>query len=139
MAGNRLQSLSVDLEPHEDLELLDLSHNMLPTLLPHERQVLDTLAATHDVTLLLRDNPLLCACSNLDFVRWLWTTSVHLDGDGNSARNYSCVTDTGEVSDTHSVMMQYDFHWRRCVGQQVLGAVTAAFLLQMLALVIVYV
>ncbi|KAK7481393.1 hypothetical protein BaRGS_00027349 [Batillaria attramentaria] len=139
MAGNRLQSLSVDLEPHEDLELLDLSHNMLPTLLPHERQVLDTLAATHDVTLLLRDNSLLCACSNLDFVRWLWTTSVQLDGDGSSARNYTCVTDTGEVSDTHTVMMQYDFHWRRCVGQQVLGAVTAAFLLQMLALVIVYV
>ncbi|KAK7481397.1 hypothetical protein BaRGS_00027353 [Batillaria attramentaria] len=139
MAGNRLQSMSVDLEPHEDLELLDLSHNMLPTLLPHERQALDTLAATHDVTLLLRDNPLLCACSNLDFVRWLWTTSVQLDGDGSSARNYTCVTDTGEVSDTHSVMMQYDFHWRRCVGQQVLGAVTAAFLLQMLALVIVYV
>nr|KAG5695319.1 hypothetical protein BaRGS_006543 [Batillaria attramentaria] len=139
MAGNRLQSMSVDLEPHEDLELLDLSHNMLPTLLPHERQVLDSLAATHDVTLLLRDNPLLCACANLDFVRWLWATSVQLDGDGSSARNYTCVTDTGEVSDTHTVMMQYDFHWRRCVGQQVLGAVTAAFLLQMLALVIVYV
>ncbi|KAK7481396.1 hypothetical protein BaRGS_00027352 [Batillaria attramentaria] len=139
MAGNRLQSMSVDLEPHEDLELLDLSHNMLPTLLPHERQALDTLAATHDVTLLLRDNPLLCACANLDFVRWLWATSVQLDGDGSSARNYTCVTDTGEVSDTHTVMMQYDFHWRRCVGQQVLGAVTAAFLLQMLALVIVYV
>ncbi|KAK7481408.1 hypothetical protein BaRGS_00027364 [Batillaria attramentaria] len=139
MAGNRLQSLSVDLEPHEDLELLDLSHNMLPMLLPHERQALDTLAATNNFSLFLFGNPLLCACSDLDFVRWLWTTSIQLDGDGSSARNYTCVTDTGEVSDTHSVMMQYDFHWRRCVGQQVLGAVTAAFLLQMLALVIVYV
>ncbi|KAK7473690.1 hypothetical protein BaRGS_00035087 [Batillaria attramentaria] len=139
LAGNRLQSLSVDLESHQDLVLLDLSHNMLPTLLPNERQALDTLAATHNLSLRLRGNPLLCACSNLDFVRWLWSTAVQLDGNGSSASNYTCVTETGEVSNTHSVMAHYDTHWRRCVGQTMLGVASAAFLLQLLVLVIVYV
>nr|KAG5699449.1 hypothetical protein BaRGS_016295 [Batillaria attramentaria] len=139
LAGNRLQSLSVNLEPHRDLELLDLSHNMLPTLLPVERQALDKLASGRIFRLRLRGNPLLCACSNLDFVRWLWSTAVEVDGDGNVTRNYTCVTDSGEISDTHSVMMHYDFHWRRCVGQTMLGAASAAFLLQLLVLVIVYV
>nr|KAG5712276.1 hypothetical protein BaRGS_023855 [Batillaria attramentaria] len=139
LAGNRLQSLSVDLEPHKHLELLDMSHNMLPTLLPAERQALDSLAATHNFSLRLRGNPLLCACSNLDFVRWLWGTAVRLDGDGSGASNYTCVTETGEVSDTHSVMAHFDTHWRRCVGQTMLGVASAAFLLQLLVLVIVYV
>ncbi|KAK7473689.1 hypothetical protein BaRGS_00035086 [Batillaria attramentaria] len=139
LAGNRLQSLSVDLESHQDLMLLDLSHNMLPTLLPNERQALDTLASTHNLSLRLRGNPLLCACSNLDFVRWLWSTAVQLDGDGSFASNYTCVTETGEVSNTHSVMAHYDTHWRRCVGQTMLGVASAAFLLQLLVLVIVYV
>nr|KAG5704423.1 hypothetical protein BaRGS_024278 [Batillaria attramentaria] len=139
LADNRLQSLSVDLEPHQDLMLLDLSHNMLPTLLPNERQALDTLAASHNLSLRLQGNPLLCACSNLDFVRWLSTTSVHLDGDGSSSINYTCMTETGEVSDTHTVIAQFDFHWRRCVGQTMLGIASATFLLQLLVLVIVYV
>nr|KAG5712293.1 hypothetical protein BaRGS_023872 [Batillaria attramentaria] len=139
LAGNRLQSLSLDLAPHEDLVLLDLSHNMLPTLLPREMQELDTLSARHNLSLRLRGNPLLCACSNLDFVRWIWATAVDLDRDESSAGNYTCVTDAGEVSDTQRVMEEYDFHWRRCHGQLMLGIASAAFLLQMLALVIAYV
>nr|KAG5701788.1 hypothetical protein BaRGS_000778 [Batillaria attramentaria] len=139
LAGNRLQSLSVDLAHHEDLELLDMSHNMLPTLLPGERQALDALANKRNFTLRLRGNSLLCACSNLDFLRWLWTTTVHLDADGNMTRNYTCLTDTGEVSDTHTMMMRYDSEWRRCVGQTMLVITSAAFLLQLLVLVIVYV
>ncbi|KAK7501700.1 hypothetical protein BaRGS_00007131 [Batillaria attramentaria] len=139
MAGNRLQSLPLDLTLHEELEMIDLTNNMLTTLEQHERQVLDKLAGKHNLTLHLGGNPLLCACSNLDFVRWLWSTEVQLDGDGRDSRTFTCVTESGEVSDTHSVMVQYDTHWRRCVGQQVLGVTTAAFLLLLLALVIVYV
>nr|KAG5706840.1 hypothetical protein BaRGS_004175 [Batillaria attramentaria] len=140
LAGNRLQSLSVDLEPHEDLVLLDLSHNMLSTLLPGERQALDALAARQNFSLRLSGNPFLCSCSNLDFVRWLWTTKVDLDGDsGGISRDYTCTTETGEVSNTLSVMAQYQVHWRLCVGQRVLPVAIAGFLLQLLLLVIVYV
>ncbi|KAK7501699.1 hypothetical protein BaRGS_00007130 [Batillaria attramentaria] len=139
MAGNRLQSLPLDLTLHEELEVIDLTNNMLTTLEQHERQVLDKLTGKHNLTLHLGGNPLLCVCSNLDFVRWLWSTEVQLDGDGRDSRTFTCVTESGEVSDTHSVLVQYDTHWRRCVGQQVLGVTTAAFLLLLLALVIVYV
>nr|KAG5695624.1 hypothetical protein BaRGS_032264 [Batillaria attramentaria] len=95
MAGNRLLSLSVDLDPHKDLELLDLSHNMLTTLLADERQALDSLASRHPIRLKLRGNPLLCACSNLDFLRWVWSTAVQLDGEGRGARNFTCTTEEG--------------------------------------------
>nr|KAG5700416.1 hypothetical protein BaRGS_010329 [Batillaria attramentaria] len=89
LAGNRLQSLPLDLEPLAELELLDLSHNMLTTLLPHDRQTLDELASRHTFTLRLHGNPLLCACSNVDFWNWLETTQRgSAAGDSEPIVNY---------------------------------------------------
>ena len=116
LAGNRLQSLPVELSATPSLEELDLSRNMLATLLHHEREELDTVASRRNFTLRLRGNPLLCACSNLDFLQWLWRTRVRLDGDGGGG-NYTCVLDTGEVTDTATVIRHYNDHWRRCTGR----------------------
>ena len=77
----------------------------------------------------LEGNPLECACFNLDFVRWLWQTSVSLDGEGHRA-NYTCTTETGEMSSTEQVMAHWMEHWRRCVGVRMLAIATSAFLIQ---------
>ena len=77
----------------------------------------------------LEGNPLECACFNLDFVRWLWQTSVSLDGEGHRA-NYTCTTETGEISSTEQVMAHWMEHWRRCVGGRMLAIAMSAFLTQ---------
>ena len=78
----------------------------------------------------LRGNRLSCACSNMNFLRWLWMTSVILDGEGRSTRGYTCTTETGEISDTERVMAAWETNWRRCVGQSVFSLAIALFLLQ---------
>ena len=121
LAGNQLESLSIELSATPALRELDLSHNRLPTLLPNERRALDALTSAHNFTLRLRGNPLLCACSNLDFLLWLRETRVRLDGGGGGGGGgYTCVMDTGEVTDTATVIDHYTDHWRRCIGKWVI-------------------
>ena len=64
---------------------------------------------------------------------WLTMTSIQLDGKG-MAYNYTCVTDTGEVSSTAEVIGKHDLHWRRCVGATALGVAVALFLLLTVAM-----
>ena len=116
LAGNAFESIPLALSLTPTLQELDLRDNALHTLLPKERGELDTFRSRHNFTLRLRGNPLLCACSNLDFLQWLWTTRVRLDGDGGGG-NYTCVLDTGEVTDTATVIRHYNDHWRRCTGR----------------------
>ena len=52
-AGNRFQAVPIHLDNHDDLTMLDLSHNMLTTLTSSERAALDKLAADHDMRLSL--------------------------------------------------------------------------------------
>ncbi|KAK7496127.1 hypothetical protein BaRGS_00012537 [Batillaria attramentaria] len=78
LTGNRFQEVPTDLSLQTHLSVLDLSNNMLPTLLPHERRLLDTLAKYHTLQLRLRKNQLSCTCSGLDFVRWLALTLLGL-------------------------------------------------------------
>ena len=49
LAGNRLQSVSLNFAEQAELQELDLSHNMLPTLTPQDRQTLDNLQAKNSL------------------------------------------------------------------------------------------
>ena len=66
----------------------------------------------------------------MNFLRWLWTTSVILDGEGSSTRRYMCTTETGDISDTEQMMAAWESYWRRCVGYSVFSLAIALFLLQ---------
>ncbi|XP_070205922.1 toll-like receptor 4 [Littorina saxatilis] len=138
LSYNSFQTIPVNLDLHSKLTALDLSFNSVPSLTSLERQSLDDFASHHEIRLQLTGNPLLCACSNLDFVRWLRDTSVILDGEGASTRRYTCTAETGEITDTEQVMADIEYHWRRCIGQRVFGYTLAAFLLQLLGLLLVY-
>ena len=125
LAGNVFESIPFDLSTTSTLRELDLTNNKVHTLHPKERRELDRLTSAHNFTLRLRGNPLLCACSNLDFVRWLWATRVRLDGAGRGGK-YTCVLDTGEVTDTASFMHHYGVHWRRCIGTLYITTITTS-------------
>ncbi|KAK7496125.1 hypothetical protein BaRGS_00012535 [Batillaria attramentaria] len=91
LQGNRFQELPTDLSLQTHLSVLDLSDNTLSTLLPHERRLLDTLAKNHTLQLRLRNNPLSCTCSGLDFVRWLALTLLGLVLTFVISRNWTYV------------------------------------------------
>ncbi|KAK7110920.1 hypothetical protein V1264_014715 [Littorina saxatilis] len=135
---NRFQRVPVNVDNHGDLKVLDLSHNFLTTLTSSERSSLDRLAGRHAFSLKLFGNALECACYDLDMVKWLWHTSVSLDGEGREA-NYTCTTGSGEITSTERVMAQWMSHWRRCVGVQIFGIALSAFLLQILSIVVAFV
>ncbi|KAK7111540.1 hypothetical protein V1264_011151 [Littorina saxatilis] len=137
-SDNRLQKVPVNLDTHGDLRMLDLSYNSLSTLTSSERSALDSLASRHAFSLKLVGNPLECACFNLDVVQWLWHTPVSLDGEGRQA-NYTCTTQTGEITSTERVMAQWMSHWRRCVGVQMFGIALSALLVQLLAIVVTFI
>ncbi|KAK7496179.1 hypothetical protein BaRGS_00012589 [Batillaria attramentaria] len=149
LQGNRFQELPTDLSVQTHLSVLDLSDNMLPTLLPHERRLLDILARNHTLQLRLRKNPLSCTCSGLDFVRWLTLTVIRLDGhNDNTGHNddyddnghdYPCVGENGSMTSTGVVMADWDGHWRRCIGQTAFWAALVGLLLQLLGLMLTFV
>ena len=61
-AGNRFQAVPVHLDNHDDLTVLDLSHNMLTTLTSSERAALDKLAAHHIIRYSSRARARVCVC-----------------------------------------------------------------------------
>ncbi|XP_076445079.1 toll-like receptor 4 [Babylonia areolata] len=135
---NSFQSIPINTDLHPNLTVLDLSFNTITSLTLAERLSLDALASRHPIRLRLKGNPLVCACSDLDFLQWLWDTKVTLDGEGSSTRRYTCTTDTGEVTDTEQVMAEWQVVWRRCLGVRVFGWTLAAFLVQILSLLTAY-
>nr|KAG5706042.1 hypothetical protein BaRGS_028151 [Batillaria attramentaria] len=149
LQGNRFQELPTDLSLQTHLSVLDLSDNTLSTLLPHERRLLDTLAKNHTLQLRLRNNPLSCTCSGLDFVRWLALTVIRLDGHNDNTgndddyddngRDYPCMGEDGSMTSTGVVMADWDGHWRRCIGQTAFWAALVGLLLQLLGLVLTFV
>ncbi len=77
MAGNHLGSLDVDLRTFLKLEFLNLSNNNLNSVsLSVMNQLDDWVSNGRRVELDLSLNPLECLCGNLDFARWLTTTTV---------------------------------------------------------------
>jgi hypothetical protein len=127
LLGNNLESLDLDLSFHPNLTLLDLSDNRLSMLSEAARFSLDSLAATQrqPLHLHLQGNPLACTCAMVEFMRWLGTTRVALDRGGD----YTCVTDSGQLSSTGVEARQWMNKWRRCVGPTALWSAMALLLL----------
>ena len=73
LSKNALKRFDVELHNMTQLRHLDLSHNQLPTLSVSARKALDEIPT---VEVDISGNPLLCDCSNIDFVTWIHTTKV---------------------------------------------------------------
>jgi hypothetical protein len=84
------------------LHTLDFRYNRLSSL---EQWFMDWVDRHHqqingNFTLFLKGNNFYCSCENLNFIKWLTKTVVHLDSDGN----YISRLVNGTLSDTKKVM-----------------------------------
>ncbi|XP_052098791.1 toll-like receptor 4 [Mytilus californianus] len=72
----------------ENIEELDLSYNQLTTVGKHTLDGIDTQhKKLGTFKLYLSNNRLICSCDTRTFLRWILTTKVKLDNNGN----YSCL------------------------------------------------
>ena len=80
LAENGLTSITLQLSGLSRLELLDLHGNHLTEIEADFRHDLDRLARDSDrpLSLDLRNNSLACGCDNVEFIRWIQTTSVDI-------------------------------------------------------------
>ena len=95
LSMNNLQEFDLNLDSLKQLQLLNLSGNRLQTLPQRVTDHLEMLTShnlSQRVVVDLSQNPLMCQCNNLDFVRWIQTTKVHL------ARKEGLTCMTGEIS-----------------------------------------
>jgi hypothetical protein len=58
----------------------------------------------------LKGNNLYCSCENLNFIKWLTKTVIHLDSDGNN----TCRLVNGTLSDTKKVMSNFHDIFHSC-------------------------
>ncbi len=81
LSMNSLREFDLDVENLKQLHLLNLTGNQLQTLPQRVTDQLEMLTShepSQQVTVDLSQNPLLCQCDNLEFLRWIQTTTVKL-------------------------------------------------------------
>ncbi|VDI29727.1 Hypothetical predicted protein [Mytilus galloprovincialis] len=94
------------------LAKLDLSHNQLTTI---RKNILNWIDTQHTkfgcFELYLINNPLICSCDTTTFLRWILTTEVQLDKNGN----YSCwVSSLKKINYTRNVAEDFHHYFVDC-------------------------
>ncbi|CAH1775397.1 unnamed protein product [Owenia fusiformis] len=94
LSNNGIVSLDIDLHNNLALKLLNASSNLMSQLSKSMMSQLDRIAmAKQDQSRLVVDlnfNPLLCGCSQLEFIKWMKTTQVQF----HEYKSYRCLRDS---------------------------------------------
>ncbi|XP_071094976.1 toll-like receptor 4 [Haliotis cracherodii] len=113
VSRNNLVSVPFEHNDLPDLHILDLSVNSITYFDDDTMDMLESLGQKNKLVLRLKGNPLSCSCQSLLFVRWIFSSSVTFDSNGN----YSCVTEYGALTTTHTVYNEFNYHWTSCQGR----------------------
>ncbi|XP_059161266.1 uncharacterized protein LOC131944598 [Physella acuta] len=112
LSNNRFKDIPFDLKLTPNLQVLDLRDNAISLLDQTATDELDGLVKRQGkFQLLLAGNILSCGCVSLRFLKWMQTTYVELDNNGN----YSCINKNGILAYTLD-SSNLENIWRSCVG-----------------------
>ncbi|VDI08613.1 Hypothetical predicted protein [Mytilus galloprovincialis] len=92
LSTNLFQSTPSEIISQNDIKVLDLRSNLLPTVDYKTRVWADLMNQKHGLYFLLDGNAFECNCDNLDFIKWIQETKVNLD-----SRSYKCTLVNGTV------------------------------------------
>ena len=79
-----------------NLQIIDLSYNLIQFLRPTFQNSLAEIAKTHTVHVNLERNPLICNCTNLQFVSWIKYNKSNIYFE--HLNNLSCVSPIGIIN-----------------------------------------
>ncbi|XP_061181210.1 toll-like receptor 4 [Saccostrea echinata] len=97
ISNNALENWTLDISHLRRLKFIDCSFNKLTTLPKTVRDSLDETSQNHSVTLDFHHNKILCSCENLDFINWLFTSSVNV----RLATTDQCTMYNGNLTQAH--------------------------------------
>ena len=75
LSGNSLVSISLDIAHLKRLKVLDLSFNLIPYLDP---SFISALEKIPNITLDISNNPFICSCESIKFIKWMQQTTTKL-------------------------------------------------------------
>ncbi|XP_063431073.1 toll-like receptor 4 [Mytilus trossulus] len=112
LSHNLLDNVPNIVSKLENIEELDLSHNQITNI---GKQTLDWMDIQHSrlgtFKLYLSDNPLICSCQTITFLRWILSTNVKLDKNGN----FSCwVASRNEMNYTRNIAEDIHHYFIKC-------------------------
>ncbi|XP_052087221.1 toll-like receptor 4 [Mytilus californianus] len=113
LQGNLFQTVPEVVTSLTNINKIDLSFNLLPTLDENMRGWIDRQQkklGKFEVFLVL--NPFLCHCETVSFLYWIRSTNANLDCDGN----YTCRLDANHVSHTLNVYEKIHDFYSDCNG-----------------------
>ncbi|XP_062591133.1 toll-like receptor 4 [Saccostrea cucullata] len=100
VSNNALENWTLDISHLRKLKLIDCSFNKLAFLPKTVRDSLDEISQNHLVTLDFHHNKILCSCDNLDFINWLFTSSVNV----SLATSDQCTMYDGNLTQAHQYL-----------------------------------
>ncbi|XP_076101016.1 toll-like receptor 4 [Mytilus galloprovincialis] len=106
LSHNLLETIPEVVTTFLNLAELDLSYNQLSTIGKNILDWIDSQHKKHGIfKLYLNINPFICSCDATEFLRWILTTKVKLDDNGN----YSCWVSLSKSSN-YTKNVAEDFH-----------------------------
>ncbi|XP_052101314.1 toll-like receptor 4 [Mytilus californianus] len=112
LSHNLLETVPDVVTTFYSLDELDLSYNQLTTIGKNMLDWIDNMHKKHGTfKLYLSNNPLICSCDTTRFLRWISTTQVKLDKNGN----YSCwVSSRKSINYTRNVAEDLHHYFVDC-------------------------
>ncbi|KAH9492384.1 hypothetical protein Btru_026409 [Bulinus truncatus] len=106
LSQNNMYQFNISMANMSSLKVLNLSHAQLNSLPVQTRLHIDFLLTNHALTVDLSNNPIHCDCNNLDFLKWMVSSSAF---DSNFT-NYLCKYEDASykrINDSYLETLQY--------------------------------
>jgi Leucine-rich repeat (LRR) protein len=87
VSHNLLSELNLKLSHMTNLTVLDLSQNRLGSISKRSMAELDVIFGKGNLSIIMKNNRILCTCDNLDFLEWMMNNNAHF----KYHENYTCL------------------------------------------------
>ncbi|XP_052076287.1 toll-like receptor 4 [Mytilus californianus] len=126
IGGNLLEDLSFQISHMQNLSHLDLSKNRFSSLNSTARGQLETIIKSNpNLTLNLIDNPLICSCDTIQFIKWMLQTKIKF----TKLQSYKCKLYNGNTELLKEPKRVYEILEKKCSSYTALLVVLSIFVI----------
>ncbi|CAC5408990.1 TLR13 [Mytilus coruscus] len=126
IGGNLLDDLSFQISHMQNLSHLDLSKNRFSSLNSTARGQLETIIKSNpNLTVNLSDNPLICSCDTIQFIKWMSQTKIKF----TKLQSYKCKLYNGNTELLKEPKRVYEILEKKCSSYTALIVVLSIFVI----------